>query len=260
MSLKVQEREANLENEIQRRSKELDIQRAKIFHNSKMATLVEMAGRIAHEINNPLTTISLGAEASLMHLEKQGLGDEKSLDYLRRIKYTSERISQIVSGMRSFHRQNDQEPKKKESVKDIIDRTLLLCEASLKEKGISFKIHDFQDQMIFCREAQIRQILLNLIQNSREALEQSPVKNIDLMVQTQDHKVNIIIEDTGIGIPIENRENIMNPFFTTKDVGDGPGLGLFISQGLAQSNDGKLIYDATSIKTRFILELPLALT
>lgn len=252
------EQAASLEQQVQERTKELDVQRANAYNASKLATLGEISGRIAHEINNPLSTISVGVEASLKHLNHSEKPDPRVINYLQKIKFTTERISKIVNGMRAFNRQTQDDQMKIESLKNILNNTFILCEVSLKKKEIELVIHEFEDVEIECREVEISQILLNLIQNSIDAMSGSTLKRIDVYVETmKNHCVCIVIEDTGPTIPADVAEKMMNPFFTTKDVGKGTGLGLFISSGLAKQNNGKLYLAQTTPKTRMVLELPI---
>jgi signal transduction histidine kinase len=108
------------------------------------------------------------------------------------------------------------------------------------------------------RAVQISQILLNLLGNAYDAVEAAERRHVRITVDADAAQVHIAVTDSGPGIPAELRERIMEPFFTTKDVGRGTGLGLSLSRGLAELHGGDLALDATSVETRFILTLPRA--
>lgn len=248
-----------LEYIVEERTQELDLQRAKTFQSAKMATLGEMSGGIAHEINNPLSIIGLSAE-SIRKMALKGQWDEnKLLGNVDKIERTVERISKIVKGMRSFSRNAENDPKVPVALKQIIENTLTLCEETLKKREVTLHCSEIPAISIECREVEIIQALLNLLQNAIDAVENVSTKEIHLNIVTENHLVRIQVEDSGPGISNEVAAKIMNPFFTTKEIGKGTGLGLFISLGLIESNGGRLYLDRESPKTRFVIELPMIL-
>ncbi|MBK8204245.1 MAG: GHKL domain-containing protein [Bdellovibrionales bacterium] len=101
------------------------------------------------------------------------------------------------------------------------------------------------------------QVLLNLLNNSFDAVAALPETWVDLKVETIGDNLRMIVTDSGKGILPSIAEKIMDPFFTTKEVGKGTGLGLSISRGIVLSHGGSLIYDSTHPNTRFIIEIPL---
>jgi C4-dicarboxylate-specific signal transduction histidine kinase len=245
-----------LEDLVNERTNELDQQRAKAYQAAKMATLGEMAGGIAHEINNPLAVIAAYAEKLKRRLPYTEENQDQLKQGLDTIERTVERISKIVKGMKSFSRSADSDPMKVVSLKSIIDETLVLCEEKVKSNQVKLTVDEIPQYNIFCRDVQIIQSFLNLIQNAIDAIAQSEQRVIEVQFETIENKVRIIVEDSGPGVPKELVEKIMNPFFTTKEVGKGTGLGLFISLGLVESNHGRLYLDTKSAKTRFVIELP----
>jgi signal transduction histidine kinase len=107
-----------------------------------------------------------------------------------------------------------------------------------------------------CRPTQITQVLLNLLNNARDAAEESEERWVQLDVTELADWIRISVTDSGKGIPVEIREKIMSPFFTTKAVGKGTGLGLSITKSIVDSHRGTLILDEESVQTRFVIELP----
>jgi C4-dicarboxylate-specific signal transduction histidine kinase len=100
------------------------------------------------------------------------------------------------------------------------------------------------------------QVLLSLISNSFDAVEHLPEKWVHVEVSSLNNVFQISVTDSGAGIPKAVVEKIMQPFFTTKPIGKGSGLGLSVATGIAQDHHGSLKYDNTSKHTRFVLEIP----
>ncbi|MCB0384908.1 MAG: HAMP domain-containing histidine kinase, partial [Bdellovibrionales bacterium] len=109
-----------------------------------------------------------------------------------------------------------------------------------------------------CREVQVSQVLLNLLSNAHDAVVDSGASErwVEISVADIGDEVEFRVRDSGPGVPTENRYVIFQPFFTTKEVGAGSGLGLSISKGIAESHEGSLYYDGTSGQLAFVLSLP----
>lgn len=243
----------SLTHQVEEQNRELDVQRANAFNASKMATLGEFAGRIAHEVNNPLATIVLSSESLLKYSD-----DKKTIHYLNKMKIASERISRIVRGMQSFAEQKPSAIWQPHSLKSIIDDTLILCENSMRENNIDFIVHHFKDLSVYGDKSELCQLLLNLIENAIDALKPVEPKLIEINVKVKKSLFYIAVEDSGKGIPLEIQDKIMNPFFTTKEIGEGIGLGLFIASGIAKTHNGEIYLDKKSGKTRFVIRLPVS--
>ncbi|HET6283919.1 MAG TPA: ATP-binding protein, partial [Polyangia bacterium] len=111
---------------------------------------------------------------------------------------------------------------------------------------------------VHCRSIQISQILLNLLSNAHDAVEKSAAPWVRISVDAEGAQVRIAVIDSGPGVSPALEPRIMEPFFTTKEVGKGTGLGLSVSKGIAESHGGRLSYDRSSAHTRFVLTLPRA--
>ena len=228
----------------------------KMIQNSKMSSLGEMAGGIAHEINNPLAIIS-GKTRQLLRMMQNGSGDlEKLAEGLTMIDSTSERIARIIRGLRSFSRNADNDPLVLTPVSHLIEETLELCRERFSNHGVKLDAVSTADIWIECRPVQIVQILVNLLNNAHDAVEIHEQKWVTIETLKHDNKVQIIVTDSGNGISQEILDKIMDPFFTTKEVGKGTGLGLSISKGIAEQHHGQLWYQPRSGNTAFVLELP----
>jgi signal transduction histidine kinase len=229
---------------------------------SKMAALGEMSSGLAHEINNPLAVIS-GQAGQLLRLldgdSQTKVTTQAIIDGLERIYKTSFRIAAIIKGLRQIARNDSADPKEIVRLDDILNDTLSLCETRIKNKGIDLQ-KDIQaaEVKISCHEAQIGQVLLNLLNNSFDAIDAISNKWIKIvLLQKNSQTVMIEITDCGNGIPINIQKKIMNPFFTTKPTGKGTGLGLSISKSIIEQHGGSLYYNQESTNTSFIIELPI---
>lgn len=231
-----------------------------LVQSAKMSSLGEMAGGIAHEINNPLAIIHGKAEQLKLRLKKGTVEPGELPDWekqLSKIETTADRIAKIIHGLRSFSRSADADPMKEVKVSQILEDTLELCKERFRSHGIALKVSPSGEIAIECRPAQISQILMNLLGNAHDAVEDLAEKWVELNVSVSDGFVLIRVTDCGQGIPEQVAEKMMEPFFTTKGVGRGTGLGLSICKGLAEHHRGSLSYDRSSKHTCFVLKLPL---
>lgn len=222
---------------------------------ARLNSLGEMASGIAHEVNNPLAIIQ-GKIYQISKLLKQSSEFPLVEEHLEKIEKTVFRIQKIVQGLRTFSRQADKDPFETYSLKTIIDETLGLCNQKLSQSQVVVTVDLEPDLKLDCRPGQISQILMNLLQNATDAVSQSSAKRIQIKAFRQKENIVISVSDSGTGIPSDIREKVMQPFFTTKEVGKGTGLGLSISLGIARQHSGNLYLDPSSEKTCFVLELP----
>lgn len=235
----------------------IEEQRIKIAYAEKMAAMGEMAAGVAHEINNPLTIIS--GYATRLHLlaEMQKLDPTQLKNIAFSIKATIERIAKIVKGLRAFAQDGENDSFVVIPFKNIVTESLDFCSARFYNKKVDLRVDDIDPNlMLECRPVQISQVILNLINNSFDAVHGIENSFIELKVKDFAHHLEFRVTDSGQGIPKEIREKIMQPFFTTKESEKGAGLGLSISCGIAQSHSGKLYVDAEATNTSFVLELP----
>lgn len=235
------------------REKELAAAQAQLVATAKMASLGEMAAGVAHEINNPVAIIH--ARAALLKGTKTDLSVEKMKQGLDVISRMAERIATIVKGLRAFSQNSDHEPMSETSVQRILDDTWSFCRDRFQENGVELRVRGEKDTRLVCRPIQISQVLLNLLGNAFDSVEGLEEKWVELDVKAQEKNVSISVTDSGVGISEAVAQRMMEPFFTTKEVGRGTGLGLSISKGIVESHEGRLYYDASSTHTRFVTEL-----
>lgn len=231
-------------------------QQALMISSAKLSSLGEMASGIAHEINNPLAIIKGKAYHILKKLEGGEVNTEFLIKEITKIEQNSLRIVKIIKGLRTFSRHGEGDPFQLIVFKSLLDDVLELCYERFKYQGVILKTSGELDISIMCQETQLAQVLLNLINNAYDAVSTLPDPWVEVNVEQHFETVKISITDSGLGIKSEIAEKIMQPFFTTKEVGVGTGLGLSISKGIIEMHDGRFYLDQNCPNTRFIIELP----
>lgn len=229
------------------------------FHEvTRLASLGEMAAGIAHEINNPLEIIR-GTSSLLRRRLQKGivLTSQDLLQSFSTIEDTIDRIALIIKGLNFFSKRQSMEFKTRIKIADIINDTLSVSRERFKNLGIHCTTKFLDDPELECIPVQISQVLLNLLNNSCDAIRNMEQRWIRLETRAQDAYLCISITDSGTGIPQSISDRMMEPFFTTKAVSEGTGLGLSISKGIIESHSGKIVLNSQYENTQFLIYLPL---
>jgi C4-dicarboxylate-specific signal transduction histidine kinase len=177
-----------------------------------------------------------------------------------RIRLTADRIARIVKSMRRIARDGSQDMFLSVHVSKIVEQTLEVCQAKFKDQSVTLRLPAFDpDLQIACREVQISQVLLNLLTNALDAVSDQPgEKWVRMNVERRDESIVLSVIDSGPGVAPELKGRIMEPFFTTKEVGKGTGLGLSLSRTIAEEHGGKLEVTEDHGHTCFCLTLPVS--
>lgn len=225
--------------------------------DSKMQALGRMASGIAHEINNPLTIVYGQSGALKKMLINDTIDKDKMHNISESISRMCARIVDIVNGLRTFTRDGANDPFEQCSLKKILQDTVSFCMGEMKCKDIQLIIEPMPDEcIIFCRPTQVSQVILNLLNNAKDAAITTTHRWIRIGYTEMNDEIGLSISDSGNGVPIETRDNLFQPFYTTKEIGKGTGLGLSISKNIIEAHGGKIYLDTKSSHTKFVFTLP----
>ena len=222
----------------------------------RLSSLGEMVAGIVHEINNPLTMISLKGAMIKKYLEK---GDsEKAVEAGTKIQETCHKMGKIIEGVKTFVRQGSEDPHSEGLLHETIKESALLIESKLKDSGIEVEFPDGPDIKFLGNQTQLFQVFVDLMTNSIDAIRENETKWIKISTEIFDEdRVRILFVDSGTGIPEKIEKNIFESFFTTKGKGKGTGLGLSLCRKIVQSHGGQLYIDSEKPHTTFCIEIPL---
>ena len=222
-----------------------------LIQSEKLTSIGLLAAGVAHEVNTPLAVISSYSQM----LYKQLHQEEPKAKILDKIIKQSFRASEIVNSLLNFSRTNGTEFRLVE-LHGIIADTLSLLEHQFKTAKIRVKKEFSSNSLqIYGNPGKLQQVFLNLFINAKDAMPGGG----DLVIRTSsfDSAFQVEVVDTGIGIPEDQISKIYDPFYTTKELGRGTGLGLSVSYGIIQEHSGKISADSKpGVGTRFVLELP----
>lgn len=231
-------------------------EREQAFRSSRMASLGQMAGGLAHEINTPLFLINgkVGLIREMIRRDPPML--ERARGEILQIEGAVTRVSKVIRGMLSFSGIHLSADRGTQKVGDLIEDVLALCAGRIREDEIRVSSESKTQAEIGAEMGELAQILVNLIQNSCDAI--APLRDRWIKVQSEQigDQIQVSITDSGKGIPSEIAHKMMEPFFTTKPVGKGTGLGLSVSRELARKHGGDLVLDRESSHTRFVVLFP----
>lgn len=233
----------NADVSIQKQHAEIEEIGLQLLQAAKLASIGELAGGVAHEINNPVTGILSTAthlidkrrDSSLTPRDKQALG---------LIAEQAERISDIVGKLLTFSRQNRMEYVTCD-VNAVVERAISLIEFRLEGSDVTLK-RDLTAGLspVFCDINRITEVFVNLMNNAIDATQPSGTLTVRTG-ETGNGKIRISVSDTGTGIDPALLQRIFDPFFTTKEPGKGTGLGLSISHGIARGHQGEILVRST---------------
>jgi two-component system, NtrC family, sensor kinase len=265
---------------------ELKEAQEQLLQAEKMASLGQLTAGIAHEINNPINFVSANitplkedlADILLILNCYDKIIEEKKLEpdfteaknlkekthfgatvsevrnLLTGIEDGARRTSEIVRGLRNFSR-IDQNVFRKTNLNECIESTLTLLHSSFKNRIEIVKTYGDLPE-VDCFPGQINQVLMNILSNAIQSI--SETGRIFINTRVTGDMVKISVKDTGGGMSEEVRKKIYDPFFTTKEVGKGTGLGLYISYGIIEKHNGKIeVFSNVGEGTEFVISIPI---
>jgi signal transduction histidine kinase len=223
-----------------------------VLHRSKMIELGLLAAGIAHEIGNPLSSMS-----AILQIMEMSHPDPMLADRLRALNVNLDRIGGIVQDITAFARPSHNR-RTSADARSLLEKSLQIFRFHDKAKEIAIQHSVPPDAVVVdVIEDQIVQVILNLLLNAADASEGRGT--IGVSIQQDGEVVRIAIADKGTGIEKSARTHLFTPFFTTKEQGKGVGLGLFISESIARAHDGRIEVQSThGVGSTFTLCLPAA--
>jgi len=228
--------------------------KSKIMESERLAIIGQLAANVAHEINNPLQGI-----VTYSHLLLETMPNEEwSRGNLEKIVTQANRCRDIIRGLLDFARQRKIE-KRLYNVNNVIKECVSLLENQALFQNIQIikKLDPKLPEIVF-DPSQVERVFLNIIINAAEAMESNGKLVLATRFNSVERMVEIAFSDTGPGISKENMEKVFSPFFTTKDVGHGVGLGLAISYGIVKEHKGTITVESKVGKgTSFTVKLPM---
>lgn len=237
LTIELEDRVAQRTSELQAKTDELHALTQQLWQTTKLATMGELAASVAHELNNPLTTINLHLESLIEELPATGENGRQ----VRIIDQEVDRMAKLVANLLQFSRTREQQISSFD-VEEELEKTVEIIQYVFRKSGIAVKKKFAADLPLIQADRQkLRQLFLNLIMNSCDATP--PGGTITLRtgrakVDVEQQGIFIEVTDSGMGIAPENLARIMEPFFTTKPEGKGTGLGLAISRRIVQEHRG----------------------
>ena len=253
LNLEKEKENASLK-ELIKLEEELKEARAISTHSSKMASLGELAGNIAHEINNPLAIILGNTNVLRRHCAAYDKEEPRITTAIERIEETTHRVSSIINGLRYFSHRNENEDHVEVTFEEIVEDVLVLAGEKLRLNGIELRKKGDFTQIVSLKRISFVQVILNLMNNSIHALSGSEKSWIEFEVKTVDGRAIFYVRDNGHGIKEDKISKVFEPYFTTKPAGVGTGLGLSVSKKLIEGMNGQLRYEREGY-TCFSIEL-----
>ena len=223
-----------------------------LMHSQKMESIGTLAAGIAHEVGNPLTSIS-----SIVQVLQRTINDEFARDKLTLVQSQVHRITKIIRDLVDFSRPSNYQVQPTDIVKVLTD-SVEIVKMGKKAKEVTFYTHVRQQiPLLSLVPDQMAQVFINILLNAVDAL-QGKRGSITTNFERDDDVVRVTIEDNGAGIPPDLLTKIFEPFFTTKRVGEGTGLGLWVSYGIIKSFRGDItVWSEPGEGTSFCVTLPL---
>ena len=249
-----------LEDRVEQKTKELNLAHDHVMHVEKMASIGKMAAVVAHEVNNPLSGILTYAKLIRKWVASGQAGHEKreeAMQCLELIAAESRRCGDLIKNLLSLSRTAPMNVQSTD-LHAVINRCLMLVRHQLEMGGVELQLKLAQNlPLVSCDPAQIEQVLLALIMNAKDAMPRGGNLWIDTRLSEDEAEIEIQVRDDGTGIAPDILPHIFEPFLTTKESGQGVGLGLAISRGIVERHNGRIaVQSELGRVTTFIVTLP----
>lgn len=252
---------SNLADLVEARTQERDSERVKSLHAAKLASIGEVSAGLAHEINNPLTVIQ-GTVSLIEHqIETSTLKNNPDCivmhSHLEKISAMVQRINRIVKSLKYFAREGSNDPSLEFSANQMLREVQSLISMQMNQSKIDFHLElPDEDIRIIGQEVQLFQVVVILLQNSIDAVKGQQNGVVTLRMKGAGEKCLIEVEDNGIGLLEADEAKVFQPFFTTKAIGEGTGIGLSIAHGIVKQHKGTIRIVRRQGPTVFEISIP----
>lgn len=262
MARSLEESYASLENKVEERTAEIRGLQAQLVESERMSAIGQLVGGVAHELNNPMTAILGFAELERRERQQEGVAgnggdagdDDSPLDY---IIHEAERCRRIVTDLLQFARQHETQLENV-ALNEVLERTLRLRDYEAETAGVRLD-RDYEESgpVVYADPYKIEQVTLILVNNAIDAIHEiGPPGTVTVSTRINGASAILEVRDTGSGVKEPAR--VFEPFYTTKEVGKGTGLGLAVAYGIVNNLGGKIRVDNWKRGARFVIELPVA--
>jgi signal transduction histidine kinase/HAMP domain-containing protein len=250
LETQVQEYTRNLEKtnrELESALKSLKETQVQLIQVEKMAAVGQLAAGVAHELNNPLGGILGYSQFALEKINQKPSGQfgpqdtADFLQYLQDIEQQTKRCRSIIQNLLKFSRSSRKEEFESTDLNQVVNETLTFTRHQVERSKVHLSLN-LQENLppISGHPSQLQQVFTNLILNAVQAMPQGGSLTISTVLRQDEDKIHVSFADTGQGIARENLDKIFEPFFSTKKVGEGTGLGLSVSYGLIRNHGGEI--------------------
>lgn len=231
---------SNLEKKVQEQLNEIVVKNDILEKNSRLATMGEMIDIIGHQWKSPLNVISMYIESAKMKIKLEKMDNKELLNYFGKMSFQIQHLFETINEFRKFFRPNTN--LENSSVKSLIESTLLLLKDELIRCTINTECNYEDDLHIMVNPNEFKHVLINLIQNSKEAFVQNDIsgRTISFDIVKKEDKVEIRICDNAGGISKDKIDKVFTAHFTTKEEFDGTGIGLYLSKQILDKIDAKI--------------------
>ena len=220
-------------------------QKALMLQQSRLASMGEMVSGIVHQWRQPLNVISFG----LMNIKKNAKGQEKSLETIKKLNEQVQYMSQTIEDFRNFY--NPSKVKEKFGIHQAIKHSHTIISTTLERYQIALSIEVKKDFTLYGHQNELEQVILNIINNAKDAIITSHTQNPTIAILIDAPMIRI--QDNGGGIKKEHLSQIFNPYFSTKESGDG--IGLYLSSIIIEKElKGKIWVESVEQKTTFFIQ------
>ena len=246
---------ADLEERVKERTRQLEEVQQQLIQTEKMSAVGQLVGGVAHELNNPLTAVLGYADLARSALAKEGVNVARG--HLDTILEQGDRCRRIIADLLQFARQHKKQLEPL-ALNDVIQQALKFRRYELKTSGIELReTYDKREPVVLGDRFKLQQVVLSLLNNATDAIGERPgSETIWARTSVEGGLARLEIRDDGTGI--REPERVFEPFYTTKDVGKGTGLGLAVCYGIIQEHGGEVRAENWKDGARFVVSLPLA--